>query len=54
MRRLYEPLDRKKRAEQKRKEARENEMAGFSMFAAILNAEAEELDPPQEIQDFVS
>lgn len=53
MRRLYESLNRKKRAEQKRKEARENEMAGFSMFAAILNEEAEELDPPQELEEFV-
>jgi hypothetical protein len=52
MRRLYESLNRKKRAEQKRRDARECERAGFPMFAAINAAEAEHLDPPQELEDF--
>lgn len=52
MRRMYESLNRKKRAEDKRKAGRELEKAGFFMFAKLNYDEALALDPPKEEPEF--
>ncbi len=44
----FEPLNRKKRAEQLRKDAQENENAGFPGFARVCWETAAVLDPWKE------